>query len=400
MGDKAMRNVLPPNNILIPIIVLFVLVLSGLACSGSPGVSSTADQTTAEVQPESASSTADQAEVEIEVAQESPTVGSPDTPKSDGFYSVGSEILPGKWESDGTGDQCYWARLDAQQNTLGNHFGLAGGTVTVLTSDFEVQFRGCGTWHYVENADLQPLDSLSEPRADGFFTVGIEIAPGTWESDGSGSDCYWARLDDKQETIANHFGLAGGSVTILPTDYEVNFRDCGTWRLAGTSESMLAELNPSAPKNDGIYTVGTEILLGKWESDGDGNQCYWERLDQQQNTLGNHFGLAGGTMTIVDSDYEVKVQGCGTWTYVENIERVLSESAKEPKADGFYTVGVEIAPGIWQSDGDGDNCFWQRLNDHQDTIDNHFGLAGGTMAIQPTDYEVQMKDCGTWTIVE
>ncbi len=74
-------------------------------------------------------------------------------------------------------------------------------------------------------------NELKAPKSDGFFTVGTEIAPGTWESNGSGDSCYWARLDDQQEEIANHFGLAGGSVTILPTDYEVVFRDCGTWTL-------------------------------------------------------------------------------------------------------------------------------------------------------------------------
>jgi hypothetical protein len=69
--------------------------------------------------------------------------------KQDGYYTVGVEIAPGRWESQGNQDDCYWARYDQNQNVLDNHFGLAGGTVTIRPTDYEVQFDGCGTWKYV-----------------------------------------------------------------------------------------------------------------------------------------------------------------------------------------------------------------------------------------------------------
>jgi hypothetical protein len=69
-------------------------------------------------------------------------------PKRDGFYTVGTEILPGKWHSTGTGSDCYWARLDANQNILDNHFGSAGGTVNIRATDYEVEFSDCGSWEY------------------------------------------------------------------------------------------------------------------------------------------------------------------------------------------------------------------------------------------------------------
>ncbi|KAA3661730.1 MAG: hypothetical protein DWQ04_15540 [Chloroflexi bacterium] len=47
-------------------------------------------------------------------------------PKQDGFFAVGEEILPGKWRSSGTGIGCYWARLNANQDLIDNHFGMAG----------------------------------------------------------------------------------------------------------------------------------------------------------------------------------------------------------------------------------------------------------------------------------
>lgn len=154
--------------------------------------------------------------------------------------------------------------------------------------------------------------------------------------------------------------------------------------------------SPDSPKGDGFYTVGAEIAPGKWESTGNGNSCYWQRLDDKQETIANHFGLAGGTITIQASDYEVQLKDCGTWYYVEGLAQNIQGNATEPKGDGFYTVGVEIVAGKWSSSGSGDSCYWQRLDDKQETIDNHFGLAGGTITIQTTDYEVQFKDCGIW----
>lgn len=155
-------------------------------------------------------------------------------PKGNGFYTVGQEILPGKWRSSGGGGSCYWARLNANQELLDNHFGLAGGTVNIRPTDFEVEFNGCGTWTYVENEVPVLADNAAEPKGDGFYTVGVEIAPGRWESTGTGDGCYWARLDGNQNILDNHFGSAGGSITIRPNDYEIEFNGCGTWEFAGS----------------------------------------------------------------------------------------------------------------------------------------------------------------------
>lgn len=159
--------------------------------------------------------------------------GSLAAPKGNGFFQVGVNILPGKWRSTGTGNGCYWARLDANQGLINNHFGFAGGTVNVSSTDYEVEFDDCGMWEYVENEIplLQP--DASSPKGNGFFTVGVEIVPGQWRSTGTGDGCYWARLDHQQEILDNHFGNAGGTVTIFQSDYEIQFDDCGTWEYVG-----------------------------------------------------------------------------------------------------------------------------------------------------------------------
>jgi len=154
-------------------------------------------------------------------------------PKRDGFYLVGVDILPGKWESQGRGSGCYWARLDQYGDIQSNHFGYAGGTVTILESDFQIQFDGCGTWHYVEGRERVLKADAYDLKNSGFYTVGVEIAPGYWRSTGVGGGCYWERLDEYQDILGNHFGRAGGTIYIGPYDYEVHFNDCGMWEYIG-----------------------------------------------------------------------------------------------------------------------------------------------------------------------
>lgn len=154
-------------------------------------------------------------------------------PKGSGFFTVGVEILPGKWRSTGNSDGCYWARLDANQGLLDNHFGYSGGTINIQPTDYEVELSDCGTWIYVENEERVLLPDAQEPKGNGFFTVGIEIAPGRWQSTGSNDDCYWARLTSTNDILNNHFGNAGGTVNISPNDYEVVFSDCGIWEYLG-----------------------------------------------------------------------------------------------------------------------------------------------------------------------
>lgn len=68
----------------------------------------------------------------------------------------------------------------------------------------------------------------------------------------------------------------------------------------------------------------------------------------------------------------------------------------EPKSDGFYLVNIDIAPGIWRNSGSGDKCYWSITTKTNDIIDNHYGMAGGTMYIPQEAFQVELLQCGTW----
>lgn len=69
---------------------------------------------------------------------------------------------------------------------------------------------------------------------------------------------------------------------------------------------------------------------------------------------------------------------------------------RSPKGDGFYLVGVDIAPGVWRSTAGSDNCYWETSKANGNIIRNHFGASGGTAFVGPGDFQVQFKNCGRW----
>jgi hypothetical protein len=64
---------------------------------------------------------------------------------------------------------------------------------------------------------------------------------------------------------------------------------------------------------------------------------------------------------------------------------------------GFYLIGIDIAPGIWRSTINGDECYWAVTTAKGDIINNHYGMAGGTIFISATGYQVELgPKCGDW----
>jgi len=75
---------------------------------------------------------------------------------------------------------------------------------------------------------------LISPKGDGIWTVGVEMAAGRWRSNGSGDSCYWQISPDGRpdSIINNHFGNAGGTVT-LQNGQEFESDRCGQWEKVG-----------------------------------------------------------------------------------------------------------------------------------------------------------------------
>lgn len=82
----------------------------------------------------------------------------------------------------------------------------------------------------VTNTPAPTIDPMKKSRSDGYYFVGVDIAPGVWKSNGSGDGCYWAITTETGDIIDNHFGGAGGTAYIPASGFQVEFRNCGLWK--------------------------------------------------------------------------------------------------------------------------------------------------------------------------
>jgi hypothetical protein len=84
-----------------------------------------------------------------------------------------------------------------------------------------------------------------------------------------------------------------------------------------TSDAEIDQLEATGPHEDGVYLVGVDIAPGLWRSTATGQDfCYWARRKYDGVILASYYGLPGGEMSVDANDYEVELDGCGTWIYV------------------------------------------------------------------------------------
>lgn len=72
------------------------------------------------------------------------------------------------------------------------------------------------------------------------------------------------------------------------------------------------------------------------------------------------------------------------------------DTMRANKGNGFYLVNVDIAPGVWRSNGSSDGCYWAVTSSTGNILNNHFGMSGGTAYIDPAGFQVEFNGCGTW----
>lgn len=63
-----------------------------------------------------------------------------------GVFDVGTDVQPGRYQSTGPVENCYWERLDAAGEVIDNNFVTATSQVqvTVDAGDFSLHLDGCG----------------------------------------------------------------------------------------------------------------------------------------------------------------------------------------------------------------------------------------------------------------
>jgi hypothetical protein len=345
---------------------------------------------------------------------------------NDGQYQVGEDIPPGTYRSLNPDDSCFWQRKAGASSDHAGAFGRGWAppvVVTVMADDATFTSEGCGTW----SSDLSRITASMTSFAAGTYIVGTDLVPGTYYSPG-GDDCFWWRLSAftgySGDEIEDAWPSAPQTVTIPATDRGFTSHGCGIWTLVpGTAPSATASpiatplpsptdyalpsvsaASPGAtlPKlitfSDGTYLVGENIPPGTYRANAPGNGCQWERSQDPdlKQPIGGYTTAPGSVVaTILPDDPYFWSEGCGTWT--NDLEQVTSR--KMIFGDGTFIVGLDIAPGTYESSG-GESCYWIRLSAFTGRRIDEIELGGwaspSTVTIKPGDEGFMSEHCGAW----
>lgn len=162
-----------------------------------------------------------------------------------------------------------------------------------------------------------PVWPVTVLRGDGTYRVGTSIKPGLYKATGTGSGCYWERLNgfygSLDEINANYFGTARTYVQIAPGDVGFRTSGCGSWTTVPSTGARSTRVTA-----DGTYRVGIDILPGTYYGYGAGDSCYWATLSglggSFEEIIANDFGPARTIVTIPSGAKGFEVHGCGTLT--------------------------------------------------------------------------------------
>ncbi len=254
--------------------------------------------------------------------------------------SSGEVYVDGQYQSDQLFENPFFAVGLPITEAYWVHVPVAGEWKDVLAQCFErrcltytpdndpawqVEAANIGQHYYQWRYDDTPAQPPEPPEAgtsftDGTYVVGDDIQPGRYVASDPTDSCYWERVSgfsgELDDIIANSFTDYRQIVEIQPGDAGFVSERCGEWVLDG--EPVRADT--SSDFGDGIFLVGDEITPGTWQSTGDGDSCYWARLDGFSGELAdihaNHFGDAGGIVEISDTDVGFETSQCGDWTYL------------------------------------------------------------------------------------
>ena len=234
--------------------------------------------------------------------------------------------------------------------------------------------------------------------------VGTDILAGLFRSNNPvNASCYWERLSGFggtiAEIIANDIVAGPAVVAIDAADKGFSSSTCASW----VEVTGPVTASPAAPFGVGVFIVGVDIAPGLYRSNNAaGASCYWERLSgfggTSSDRIANDLGGGPSVVAIGPTDKGFSSSRCASWSQVAG---PVTTSQTASFGDGTFIIGTDVAAGLWQSNGSGASCYWERLSGFggvsADRIANFFGSAPSVVTISPTDKGFHSSGCGNWS---
>lgn len=345
---------------------------------------------------------------------------------NDGVHLVGSEIAPGTYETVSQIDRtCVWSRLSGFRGTdierIATISSDGASLVTILESDAGFRSWGCETWEPLEEPGAA-VSLAAAPFNDGMHLVGRDVAPGVYRAtEHVSTRCRWVRLSDWSWTVGVITERVQRDVAvaeIAASDAGFFSEGCGEW--VPVDVAVTGDAAPTAEFGDGAHRVGEDIAVGVYRSDQQFQvgECRWARLSDFGGTQSGRVATGGSE----DGDWIVEVRagdagfessGCGRWHLVEESEQGVTLSTAGELGDGVYRVGLEVVPGVYESNIGTDRyqdgqfvpaCRWSRLSGfgHESADVTEAGAGWGIQRVEVTarDEGFVSTGCGGWRLVE
>jgi len=237
---------------------------------------------------------------------------------------------------------------------------------------------------------------------EGTHLVGTDIQPGVYRTEGEVR--YFARLSG----VSGEFGdiIANetpddGPVLVEIKEGDVAFESNGDGEWYLLDDSYQPEQQTSF--GPGWWLVGKDIKPGLYRSEV--GISYHERLSGVGGELGDilaneAFSDGPIVVEIKSGDVAFHSSGEGYWSIVDDSYR---PELRTIFGDGFWIVGVDIMPGLYQTTDD--VSYYARLSGFGgqlgDIIANEAGASGrSTIEIKATDVGFQTQGGATWSRVD
>ncbi|SFC14438.1 hypothetical protein [Streptomyces aidingensis] len=114
----------------------------------------------------------------------------------------------------------------------------------------------------------------------------------------------------------------------------------------------------------GELEVGTEVRPGLYVSTGN-EFCFWRRDNGGDVPVASDAPVGTSYVRIDGTDLTFTTEGCGDWRPVPEPARAPEggPARKFPGDAGVLLIGVDIAPGVYLSTGNDEDCFFQTMTD-------------------------------------
>ncbi|PWL20713.1 MAG: hypothetical protein DCO81_03665 [Candidatus Aquiluna sp. XM-24bin5] len=137
--------------------------------------------------------------------------------------------------------------------------------------------------------------------------------------------------------------------------------------------------NSSAEISAGTYVVGTEVEPGLYRS-----SRYWSRLDANQEIIDNDLVWGNGWSLVQIQDSDKFIEFSGVAYALEDMP--LLDPIAEGFTEGTYLVGVDIQPGTYRVNAEGDSmAYGSRLACDRDILDNDLNSGSVILTVKSSD---------------